>query len=111
MKPTLTRLGLALGLAVALVLVLGVTLIQAPDAEAIKGTCNNLHRTQIRTGTSSVDCPWAEMDLHDQLAPLVFCDFGVCDETVIITEPCDPADYPFLTVKGFVEYRCLDDPL
>ncbi|HSR49252.1 MAG TPA: hypothetical protein VLV83_00405 [Acidobacteriota bacterium] len=62
-------------------------------------------RTKVVTGTSTVDCPWAEMDFHHQVDQL--CGIGTCNVSFSNIDPCSNLEPGPWEYSATVTYQCL----
>lgn len=106
----------ALATPILLLLGLAVWLLPVDEAAAAYGcgSCGSTQYTQTVTGTSTVDCPWAEMEAKSQAIAQVDCgpDAIECGQvTSEIVTPCDGSSFPY-TATARASFRCRDcDPV
>lgn len=87
------------------VLALGSTLV-APEAEAIGGCrCGSQKTTNIDWGFGYT-CSEAEADLRAKLDTQIFCAFGLCGKTLVVTTECHAHSATEVQIDGYYAYTC-----
>jgi len=84
----------------------GASALVAPEAQALGGCrCGPQKDTTVDWGRGYT-CSEAEANLRAKLDTQIFCAFGLCSKTLVITTECHAYSATEVQVDGYYHYIC-----